>query len=93
MKAVLLRDLPRFWFNIPRFGFALAPQVNRVATDIEHLTCLTFLETVQFDRLHDFLPKILALWVEPLKWGRCNGNPYSLRPNLDGYSYRLSTTK
>jgi hypothetical protein len=51
------------------------------------LTCLTFLETVQFDRLHYFLPKILALRVEPLKWGRRNGNPYSLRPNEDGYSY------
>jgi hypothetical protein len=25
------------------------------------LTCLTFLETVQFDRLHYFLPKILAV--------------------------------
>jgi hypothetical protein len=27
--AVLLRDLPRLWLNIPRFGFALAPQVKR----------------------------------------------------------------
>lgn len=59
--AVLLRDLPRLWLNIPRFGFALAPQVNRVATDIEHLTCLTFLETVQLDRLRRALRAIACI--------------------------------
>jgi hypothetical protein len=59
--AVVLRVLPRLRLNIPRFGFALAPQVNCVATDIEQLTCLTFLETVQLDRLHYFFPKILTV--------------------------------
>ena len=47
--------------GIPRFGFALASQVNHVATDTEQLTCLTFLETVQLDRLHYFLSEILAI--------------------------------
>ncbi|HEY9606167.1 MAG TPA: hypothetical protein V6C85_31465 [Allocoleopsis sp.] len=47
------------------------------------MTCLTFLETVQLDRLHYFLPKILALWVELLKWGRRNGNPYTVKHLID----------
>ncbi len=59
--AVLLRYCPRFWFDITRFGFALEPQVNRVATDIEELARLTLLETVQLNRLHDFLPEIITV--------------------------------
>jgi hypothetical protein len=30
--------------------------------------------------------------AEPLKWGRRNENPYSLRPSLDGYSYKIIHT-
>lgn len=58
---VLLRYLSRLWLDIARFGFALAPQVNRIATDIEQLTRLTFLESVQLDRLHYFLPEVIAV--------------------------------
>lgn len=59
--AVLLAGLPRLWLDIARFGFALEPQVYRIATDIEQLTCLTFLETVQRDRLHYFLPEVITV--------------------------------
>jgi len=59
--AVLLRYCPRFGFDITRFSLALEPQVNRVATDIEQLARLTLLETVQLNRLHDFLPEIITV--------------------------------
>jgi hypothetical protein len=42
-------------------GFALKPQVNRVATDVEQLTRLTFLEAIHLDRLDDFLSKVIAV--------------------------------
>lgn len=34
---------------------------HRVTTDVEELARLTLLETVQLNRLHDFLPEIIAL--------------------------------
>ncbi len=37
--------------------------------------------------LENFLNIAVALFVRTLKLGRCNENFYSLRPNLDGYSY------
>ncbi len=85
--AIVLRVLPRLGLNIPRFGFALAPQVNCVATDIEQLTCLTFLETVQLESLALLFSENPHCRVEPFQWGRRNRNPYSLRPNEDGFSY------
>ena len=60
-SAVVLRSLPRLWLNIPRFGFTLAPQVNRVATDTEQLAHLNFLETIQLNRLHYSLPEIITV--------------------------------
>lgn len=59
--AVLLGCLPRLWLNLTRFGFALEPQVDCIATDIEQLARLTFLETVQLNRLHYFLPEVITV--------------------------------
>ncbi len=59
--TVLLQYCPRFGFDITCLCFALEPQVNRVATDIEQLARLTLLETVQLNRLHDFLPEIITV--------------------------------
>lgn len=57
----LLRHWSGFRFDISRLSFAPTPQVNRIATDVEQLTCLTFLESIQLDRLHHFLPKVIAV--------------------------------
>ncbi|XHX80090.1 MAG: hypothetical protein RBJ76_09245 [Stenomitos frigidus ULC029] len=35
--------------------------VNRIATVGEQLTCLTSLQTVQLNRLHDFLPESITV--------------------------------
>lgn len=59
--GVLLGCLPRLWLDITRFGFALAPQVNRIATDVKQLTRLTFLETVQLNRLHYSLSAVITV--------------------------------
>ena len=85
--ALLGGSLPRLWFDIACFGFALEPQVNRITTDTEQLTCLTFLQTVQLNRLHDFLPEIITVGLSHGNGVDVRGNSSSLRPNLDGYSY------
>lgn len=54
-------DLSEFGLDIPRFSLALAPQVNRIATDIKQLARLTFLETIHFDCLHHFLSEVVAI--------------------------------
>ena len=59
--AVLLGCLPWFRLNVTRLGFALEPQVNCVATDIKQLARLTFLETIQLNRFHYFLPKVITV--------------------------------
>jgi len=59
----------RLGFDIPCFGFAPEPQVNRIATDIEQLTRLTFLESIQLallrryrkGRLPHVLPEVVAV--------------------------------
>lgn len=73
-----------FRLDISGFGFTLAPQVDRVATDIEQLARFTFLESVQLNRLYDFSPEIFAIGFSHFKGRRCRGNLYSLRPNLPG---------
>lgn len=47
--------------NVACFGFALEPQVNCIATDIKQLARLTFLETIQLNRLHYFLPEVITV--------------------------------
>lgn len=59
--AVVLGCLPWFRLNVTRLGFALEPQVNCVATDIKQLARLTFLETIQLNRFHYFLPKVITV--------------------------------
>jgi hypothetical protein len=46
---VLSALLSRLRFDIASLGLALQPQVDGVATNIEQLTCLSFLETVQLN--------------------------------------------
>ena len=58
---VSLSNLSGFGFDTASCDLALKPQVNCVATDIEQLTCFTFLETIQLDRLHHFLPEVVAV--------------------------------
>lgn len=58
---VLWKYLSRLWLDITCFGFALEPQINRVATDIKQLARLTFLETVQLNRLHYFSPEVITV--------------------------------
>lgn len=43
-------------------------KLNARATDIEQKACLTLLETVQLNRLHDFLPEIITV-----SFGHWNG--------------------
>ena len=57
----MLGCLPWFRLNVTRLGFALEPQVNCVATDIKQLARLTFLETIQLNRFHYFLPKVITV--------------------------------
>ncbi len=57
----LLADFSGLRFDISRLSFALAPQVDRIATDIEQLARLTFVETIQLDRLHHFLSEVVAI--------------------------------
>lgn len=83
-----LRGLPDLWLDRSGFGFALHPQVNRIATDPKQLARLTFLKTVQLNRVHHLLPEIITIGLS--HWTRVHyGNSYSLRPNLIGYSYIL----
>ncbi len=57
----LLAGFSGLRFDISRLSFALAPQVDRIATDIEQLARLTFVETIQLDRLHHFLSEVVAI--------------------------------
>ena len=59
--ATLSRRWLRLCLDRSRFSFALAPQVNRIATDVEQLAGFAFLETVQFNRLHHLLPEVFAV--------------------------------
>lgn len=75
---------PRLRFDIPRCRLPLTPQVDGVATDVEQLGGLAFLETIQFNRLHDFLTEVIAV-----RFGHSNRNKYfsSLSPNQVEYGY------
>ena len=48
-------------FDIAGLGFALTPQVDGVAADVEQLTGFAFLESVQLDRLHHFASKVVTI--------------------------------
>jgi hypothetical protein len=84
---VVLRSLSSLRADIPGLGSTLKPQVNRIATDIEQVAGLTFLETIPLDRLHDFLPEVFAVGFSHSQEGRDKRNIFSLRLNLDEYSY------
>jgi hypothetical protein len=47
--------------NVPGLSSSPTPPVNRISTDLEKLTRLGFLETIQLDRFDDFLPKVIAV--------------------------------
>jgi hypothetical protein len=47
--------------HIPSVCFALQPQVNGVATDVEELAHFTFLEPIQCKRLQHFLAEIVTV--------------------------------
>ncbi len=82
----LLRHGSGFRFDLPRLGLALTPQVNCVATNVEQLAGLTFLESIQLDGLHHFLPKVIAVRSSHSR-GKMHQDFSSLRPNLSACSY------
>lgn len=85
---MLSSGLLRLCLDHSCFGFALEPQVNRVATDIEQLTRFAFLETVQFNRLPYLLPEVFTVGFRHLSQAETIEITYSLFPNMVGYSYK-----
>ncbi len=57
----IARRLVQLSLTIPRFGFALEPKVNGVATNIEQFTGLAFPEAIQLNGLDDFLSEVVAI--------------------------------
>ena len=84
---VLLRYLSGFGSDIPCFGLALKPQVNCIATDIEQLARLTFLETIQLDCLHDFFPEVITVGLSHGMGLKVRATLLVYSPNLGEYSY------
>ena len=67
-KLLPIRDL-LFWtgrgsrldLDISGFRLALEPQVDSVATDVEHLTGFTFFHAIELNGLHHFLSKVVTV--------------------------------
>jgi len=64
-------------------------EADRVAADVEPLADLTFLESIQLDGLHYFLPEVVTVgfgYGRRVKWGVLP----TLRPNRDEYGYNFA---
>ena len=53
--VTIARRAMLFGLKISGGCLPLAPQVNRVATEVEQLTHFAFLHAISFNRLHHFL--------------------------------------
>ncbi len=68
LKLLPVRDLllrtpfrSRLCLDISGCHLALTPQVDGVATDVEHLTHFAFLVAIQFNGLHHFLAEVITI--------------------------------
>ena len=52
----------------------MEPEIDRIATDPEQFTGFAPLETVQFDRLDDFLPEVVTVCFSHWGLDRLNQN-------------------
>lgn len=59
--AVVRGRLALLGFNISGFGFAVEPQVNRIATDVKQFTGFLFFQSVQFDCFDNSASKIFTV--------------------------------